>query len=221
MENTLPKTKFLRIFRGLPVITKIGIGMLISKIKGYKFWLAGTKEDLRRVFRIRYEVYRENGYILENPTHEFKDLYDQYSTSFLAADRKGNIIGSMRLTKYFPLALPAEHYFNINLDIIDKARTAEPSRLVVKRELRKGNRLIILGLGIIAYRYSKKHNIRWWIATLPERLADSLKRDFKMNFSLIPSKKPTLENLEGRKEIQGYFDKKNLQPYVIDLQEMT
>ena len=68
MENTLPKTKFLKFFRGLSTITKVGIGMLISRLKGYKFHLAETEDDLRKVFKIRYEVYQESGYILENPT---------------------------------------------------------------------------------------------------------------------------------------------------------
>jgi len=217
----LPKTKFLKFFRVLPIITKVGISVFVSWLKGYRFRCAETENDLNKIFKIRYEVYRESGYIPENLRHEFRDLHDQCSINFLATDRKGNIIGAMRLTKHSPLALPAEHYFNINLDIIDKTKAVEPSRLVVKKELRKGNRFITLGLGVVAYQYSKKHNIQWWVATLPEKLANSLKRDFKINFSLILSKEPTPENLESRKEIQGYFDKKNLQPYIIDLQEMT
>lgn len=212
-----PKTLFLKIFRSMPVKLKIIFGVIIIKIKGYTFSIADNEEDLNNVFKIRYQIYFSEGYIQEKDNLMFSDKHDKYSANFIARDKSGKPIGAMRLAMHNPFGFPAEMYFNIKCDIDDKQTVAEPSRLVVLKELRKGSRFIMLGLAMIAYKYSKSHNIKYWIATLPEKLALSFARDFNFKFDRIDELPPSEENIKNRTEIAGYFKKEKLLPYLLKL----
>jgi len=212
-----PKTVFLKIYRSMPVKLKIVLGVIIIKFKGYKFTTAENEEDLNNVFKIRYQIYLAEGYIQERHDLIFNDKHDKYSANFIARDRSGKPIGAMRLAMHNPFGFPAEMYFNIKCSITDKETVAEPSRLVVLKELRKGSRFIMLGLAMIAYKYSKSHNIKYWIATLPEKLAISFERDFNFKFEHIDEFPLSDENITNRSEIAGYFKKEKLLPYILKL----
>jgi len=188
------------------------------KCNFYSFRLASSSDDLRKVASLRYKIYKENRYISDEvaSSGEWMDAYDTYSVSFLAL-RHGVPIGSLRLVLGSG-DLPVEHYFNITLSS-KRAEIAEPSRLVIEKNERGGKRLILFGLGYLAYKYSKKSGIKFWYGTLPSKLSGSF-RKLGLNFELIDEMAPTAQNLRHRIEIGGYFAKSDLKPYVLNLVEV-
>ena len=98
--------------------------------------------DLKRIFRLRYEVYAiEFGF--ENPA-DFpdkleKDAYDDHSVHFVALNTDDAVIGTVRMILHSPKGFPVEHAAEIT-GFHDKPapeHLTEVSRLAVSKRLRR------------------------------------------------------------------------------------
>lgn len=200
------------LFRNFPKFS-----LKILKIFGYRFCIANSEDLLKQVAHFRYKIYLEEGYIEKNNEGIFLDKYDSSSINFYALDKKDNIVGILRLTFDSSVGLPVENYFNIQNFNYERKNSAEPSRFAVEKAKRGGLRIIAIGLGLMALNYSKENGVNQWVVTIPEKLVNSFSRDFDLFFSKINCLPPTDINLNYRKEIQGYFNKKELQPFILKL----
>jgi hypothetical protein len=200
---------------------KIFIVLNYLRLLGFKFFIAKSEDDLKKVFLIRYQVYLNEGYIKKDICKDgyWKDAYDDYSINFLATNKKNEAVGAFRLTLNSEIGFPVENYFNLADLKIDKKSIAEPTRVVVKKEYRGNKRLVLFGLGAVAYRYCIKHNISFWYGTLPEKLVKSFKH-FGIEYIPVSEGEPTEKNLLSRKEIEGYFNQKKLRPYLANLRQI-
>lgn len=188
-------------------------------VKGYKWGQASTAEELRAVYKLRYDVYLEAGYIKPNSEELWKDEYDENSVNFYIKDKEGIYVGAIRLTLGSGKGMPVESYFNLKKKIVGRDHVVEPTRLVIKKEMRGGKRYLMFALGSLIYQYSRKKGITHWYATLPPKLASSFTR-FGVEFRKLEQDTPTAKHLEARKEIAGYFEQQKLQPYLLDLNDV-
>lgn len=107
----------------------------------FRFREAGP-EDLKKIFRLRYEVYAlEFGF--ENPS-DFpdkleQDKYDAHSIHFVALDEYDEVIGTVRMILNSEKGFPVEHASKIT-EFHDKPKSdhiTEVSRLAISKALRR------------------------------------------------------------------------------------
>lgn len=99
--------------------------------------IAETQEELESVFRLRFETYTEELGSFKKETlagGKEIDKYDQYSVHIIA--KHGEVtIGTLRLIKDSPYGFLMEEAFELPKNI-DRSRTVEHSRGIVKKEYR-------------------------------------------------------------------------------------
>jgi N-acyl-L-homoserine lactone synthetase len=79
---------------------------------GYRFLSAESREDLEKVWRLRYQVYYiELGDVPKNQSGLERDKYDDYAVSFLAVDENDRAVGTIRLVHNNPKGLPMDSDF--------------------------------------------------------------------------------------------------------------
>ena len=125
-------------------------------------------------------------------------------------------MGSVRLVLHSKKGFPTEHLFNFERPDIPGEKIAEISRLVIKKEYRGGNRIVMMGLMKILFEYAKKMDIEYLYANMPEKLKEYYS-SFGLELEELLEQEPTLENLKARGLIGGYFEKKILKPYLLDI----
>ena len=205
------KKKFIKTLK----LKGIAYALKISRLL---FKKAQTTEELNLVYKTRYEIYKNEGYIKENKEKLFKDKYDPYSVNFIIF-KNGKPLGTARLVFDSKIGFPTENLFNFKKPEINRKRTAEVSRLAIKKEFRGGDRLITMGLMKMIYDYTKKNNIEHLYVNMPERLREYFSR-FGLHFQNLKEMSPTKANLKERELIGGYFSQKKLKPYILDVKEM-
>ncbi len=102
--------------------------------------IAETKEDFEAIYRLRYDVYCEEMRSLDPkdyPDKKEMDKYDAYSTHIILR-LNGEIAGALRLIKNGPSGFLMEERFKLP-DFIDRSKTVEHSRGVIKKEFRGKN----------------------------------------------------------------------------------
>ncbi|MDX1608000.1 MAG: GNAT family N-acyltransferase [Candidatus Spechtbacterales bacterium] len=192
----------------------------LFKFSGIEVKIAENEEDLQDVFKLRYRIYKESGYINpeDYPDEIFKDPYDKYSINFLAL-YKNKPAGIVRLVKNSELGYTLEQYYNLELPA--KGRSAvEVSRLAVDREYRGGKRRIVIALMRSAFRWSKENDVKYWYMFMPEKLAKAFE-DLGGKFNLLEERELTEENKTARKSLAGYFEKTGAKPYVLSVKELN
>ncbi len=137
----------------------------------YYFKEAQTQNELKKLYRFRYEVYCVEQKFLkasDYPDKQEKDSYDEHSKHFIALNEKGDIVGTIRLilNSDFSKGLPIKNHPGFNKKISGTDKNTEISRLIVDKTVRNGD--IALGLYRIMYFYSKKYKIsNWYICVEP------------------------------------------------------
>lgn len=182
---------------------------------GFTFRVAKNQKDLDQVYRTRHEVYKNEGYIQPREKGVFKDKYDDFSVNFLALKR-GEPVGTVRLVLNSELGFPTENLFNFERPEIKQEKTVEISRLAVKKNFRGGKRPVMLGLMKEIYDFCRENNIKYIYANMPKGLADHFSR-YGVNFEELKKKEPTDKNIKERRLIRGYFDQKELNPYLFEV----
>jgi len=82
------------------------------QMNGYRFLSAESREDLEKVWRLRYQVYCiELGDVPKNQSGLERDKYDDYAVSFLAVDENDRAVGTIRLVHNNPKGFPMDSDF--------------------------------------------------------------------------------------------------------------
>jgi ubiquinone/menaquinone biosynthesis C-methylase UbiE/N-acyl-L-homoserine lactone synthetase len=103
---------------------------------GYRFLSAESREDLEKVWRLRYQVYCiELGFEPKNQSGLEKDVYDQYAMHFLAMDENNNVVGTLRFVQENPEGYPLDPYFPLAEYVRDHniPKAVEAGRFVIDK----------------------------------------------------------------------------------------
>jgi N-acyl-L-homoserine lactone synthetase len=119
-----------------------------SDTGGYKFMSADTTEDLKRVWRLRYEVYcLELGVEPENESGLMTDEWDdEYAVQLLALDESGTPVGIMRIVPNNPRGFQMEADFPLQeyMKAHGIVRAAETGRFVIRKGIASEARMMVL-----------------------------------------------------------------------------
>jgi N-acyl-L-homoserine lactone synthetase/2-polyprenyl-3-methyl-5-hydroxy-6-metoxy-1,4-benzoquinol methylase len=121
------------------------------EMNGYRFLSAETKEDLAKVFRLRYQVYCvELGVEPENDSGLHVDEYDEYGVHFLALDDNNRPVGTLRALPNNSKGFPMESDFSLTAYMSKKgiSRAVEGGRFAIKKALSPEARAIV-GFGLM------------------------------------------------------------------------
>jgi SAM-dependent methyltransferase len=113
---------------------------------GYRFIIAETREDLEKVWGLLYQVYcMELGVESEDPSGFLKDVYDEYSTHFLAVDEDDRPVGTIRVVPENPKGFPMNADFPLTEYVKAKgiSKGAEGGRFVIHKDVVRGARSTI------------------------------------------------------------------------------
>ena len=168
----------------------------------FTFKRVETRGELEEVFRLRYQVYCvECGYESseDHPGGSEKDEYDEHAVHFIALDRNGHIVGTVRLVTASEIGFPIERFCKTKLDttLVPRESAVEVSRLAISKLYRRrtgdglygatsaegdgastGHRRrpeIVLGLYKALYRESKWLGVVNWYAVMEKSLFHLLK----------------------------------------------
>lgn len=189
----------------------------ILKIGDTVFKKARTKKELNVVYRVRYEIYLDEGYIEENKKKIFKDKYDLYSLNFLVF-KQNNPIATYRLVLNSNTGLPAENLCNFEQPNYPGDQLAEVGRLAIKKGFRGGDRIITMGMIKIIFYYANELKIQGIYAGMPNKL-QKYYSSLGIKFKQLKEFPLNSRNLKERKSLKKYFKKTSAKPYLIDIEE--
>jgi N-acyl-L-homoserine lactone synthetase len=121
------------------------------EMNGCRFLNAESREDLEKVFRLRYQVYCvELGVEPENDSGLQRDVYDEYAVHFLALDENDKPVGTLRAVPNNPLGFPMEADFPLKdyMGANGILRAVEGSRFAIAKVLPTETRAVV-GFGLI------------------------------------------------------------------------
>lgn len=129
----------------------------------YKLFTAETREDLEKVWRLRYEVYcLDIGYEPTNPNGLEKDEYDDYATHFLALDENDRAVATMRFIPNNPKGFPMDLDFPLTeyLRTHSIPRALEGGRFIIHKNVAREDRPILaFGLYKCLFEYCKETGV--------------------------------------------------------------
>ncbi len=174
-----------------------------ARFHGYTFRVAQSAADLDAVYRIRWRVYEEAGYISRNkyPHQRMTDRYDAWSVNLLAFYR-GKAVGTLRLT---PLSKgsPVWELFRAK-QWPEPSKTMEMGRFAVVPEAR-GGRIVALGLIGKMSEWALRKRIEWWVGYAPRPL---LKIFYEVTrYEEIPMLPVGERERAARQKMVGYFER--------------
>jgi N-acyl-L-homoserine lactone synthetase len=120
--------------------------MYYFEADGYRFISAETKEDLDKVFSLRYQVYCvELGVEPEDRTGFLRDIYDEYATHFLAVDENNQPVGTMRVVPKNPMGFPMDSDFPLTeyMEVNGIPKGVEGGRFVIDKDVKREDRSTI------------------------------------------------------------------------------
>jgi N-acyl-L-homoserine lactone synthetase len=142
---------------------------------GYKFLSAETREDLEKVFRLRYQVYCvELGVEPKNDSGLQRDVYDEYAVHFLALDENDKPVGTLRAVPNNHLGFPMEADFLLTeyMKANGILKAVDVGRFAIHRDVpREGRVVIALGLFKCLGEFCEKNEINDLFATTQLKLA--------------------------------------------------
>jgi len=184
-------------------------------IMGIKIEFATNARVLESIGRFRKKIFLEKNYITNNSVPDiWLDRYDDTAVNIVAI-KSGKIVGAVRMIlKSNDIKLPVEKLFNLETEV--NTGVAEISKLAVDKNFRGGNRLVFLGMLFKIFSYSKKNNIKNWVAFMPVGLSDSIK-SLGINITELKYGNPDETHRQERKIMSGYFSKQKIGVYFFDL----
>ena len=125
---------------------------------------ATTREERAAVYRMRYRVYTELGWIKpeQYPNQMMEEPYDQ-NGKLLMALLDGELIGCLRCEFRSNGETSISQYFDLDTLKPPDIDILIVSRLIVDKRYQSGH--VLYPLFFKAYQYGRKHNIRYWFAT--------------------------------------------------------
>lgn len=188
---------------------------------GYGFRRARTDEERRAAFRLRHEVYSQEGFIRpeEFPSGEFQDAFDTVSVQILVSDPAGALVGTTRLVLPSELGFPTECFFDFEPPDVPREQLGEYGRLAIRDGHRGGGRGPMLGMLKAVFEVMIEQRIRQVFAFMPPKLATSYAA---LGCVSVPLRtRPTRpETLARRHPMRDYFARQEVAPVLFDLATM-
>jgi len=133
------------------------------EMNGYRFLSAEGREDLEKVWGLRYQVYCiELGDVPKNQSGHERDIYDDYAMHFLAVDEKGGAVGTMRFVHNNPKGFPMDSDFPLTdyLKTHGISRALEGGRFIIHKDVGRDARITVaFGLFKCLYDYCNETGI--------------------------------------------------------------
>jgi len=171
-------------------------------MENFIFKKVDSPQLLEQAFKLRFQVYCNECHFInpqDYPQNYESDEFDKDSIHFVALDSSNSVIGTVRLILPKVTKFPIEQHcptLKIDADTFDRTKTAEVSRLVISKLLRRraGDGLyyeqqvddfsgdsqsgvffrrvrpMAFGLYRIMYHESKRLGIRYWFALMEKKL---------------------------------------------------
>ena len=177
---------------------------LYARFQGYTFQIAKDATELEAIYRIRWKVYSETGYISSETFRgqRMVEQYDEWSVNFVGLYH-GEPVGTIRLT---PLSKGSPILKTFVVEAWpDPERSMEIGRFAVLPEVRH-TRMVALGLVGQMSMYSLQEKVEWWVGFAPRPLLRMYKHLFR--YEVIPTL-PSGEREEAtrRETVPGYFER--------------
>lgn len=150
----------------------------IAKRAQYSISVEDSSEHLQEIFKLRYRSYCLEEKFLdarEYPAEAESDKCDLFAYHIVARDRKGRIVGYLRLIPSDRCAAPTEEAFKLGT-IREKYadKFAEISRLILLKEFR--STLLFLDLLSFSYHYSISRGLLAWIGSVEEWMITNIRK---------------------------------------------
>lgn len=132
-----------------------------AQINGYMYGQAVDPETLKKAFRLRYDIYStEYGFEPVNCECLDHDAWDEISAIFVAMDKSGEIVGTVRLIDGGIYGVPMDYINGLNINPRLRYQNyicSEISRLAVN----KRNRVSYVAQNLISclFRYATKSGV--------------------------------------------------------------
>jgi N-acyl-L-homoserine lactone synthetase len=127
------------------------------EMSGYKFLSADSREDLEKLWRLRYQVYCvELGFEPTNNSGLERDIYDEYALNLLAVDENDRALGSIRFVYNSPRGFPMDADFSVTdyLKANGISKALEVGRFVIHKDVDRDSRMTVaFGLFKCLYDY--------------------------------------------------------------------
>lgn len=203
--NAKEMIRFIEIFL---IELAVKILDLIAYFQGYRVCKA-EGYHLEEVYKLRYRVYLESGYIERNKEEMFLEEYDHFSTSIIAI-KNNKIIGSLRVLFYNKISqLSTLDYYNVNLPKNDLYQYVDLGRWVNDpdyRSKKSKNPIVTILIGLKTYLYLLKSKKKFIIITLKHKLRLHIENIFKVKFTHPELLTLTERNKYFRSKFKGYFE---------------
>lgn len=188
---------------------------------GYGFRRARTEEERRAVFRLRHEIYSQEGFIRaeEFPSGEFEDAFDAASVQILVTDPAGALVGTTRLVLPSELGFPTERFFDFDPPDVPRRQLGEYGRLAIRADHRGGGRGPMLGMLKAVFEVMIEQRISHVFAFMPPKLATSYAALGCVSVPLR-TRPARPETLARRHPMRDYFARQEVAPVLFDLATM-
>lgn len=204
------------------------LARLIEKHVGHSFEFgsyhvsrSSTHLESLEIFRFRFEVYREAGYVEADDFSEplLTDEFDDAATQIAVRNENGGLVGATRFVPPSPLGFHTERIFDLDLPPIDPLRMAEFGRLAVRSNHRGGERLVMLAMLKAVFECMIDHGTTHVLAYLSPKLADSIALLGCKPLPMI-ARAPSARTIANRSLMKGYFASQHPIPVLYDLEAM-
>ena len=214
----------MRLLRKINLWLKTSLVDLLLKIYGVKIVEAKTEEQKKAVYRLRYQIYKEYGYIdpADFPNGEMRDEFDKKGINFLAFLRN-QPVGVIRIIKgnrkddFSPFQVWKVNFQKFSYPF---SKIAEISKLGILKHT-KNKHLIWWGLMKRVYMWSKRDGIDRWIFVTHSKLVSKIKEVFNTPVYEIPLKEKNI-NIEKVKKmgLQKYLEIYHPRPFYIKFEDI-
>lgn len=167
-------------FKRTPLIGSLRSALIERNfLNNFSFYTTSNEQELDEIFRIRFMVYCEEYRYLDSrnyPNHRETDEFDKRSLHLVVRHKTGNLAATARLIPDSPIGLPIEKHFKLDVQIPHDSRSqiSEVSRLIVARQYRRRDLLLVLIKGL--FLLTKNLNINDIFCVLDDKLLPHLKK---------------------------------------------
>ncbi|MEZ4279436.1 MAG: GNAT family N-acetyltransferase [Myxococcota bacterium] len=187
----------------------------------YRVTRSTTHLENLEIFRFRYRVFLESGFIAQNdyPSSSLTDEFDADATQIAVRDGHGQLVGVTRFVGPSRLGFHTQTVFDLELPPIDERRIGEFGRLAVHPDHRGSGRLVMMAMLKAVFECMIENRTTHVLAFLPTLLADSFSKLGCKACTLI-TREPSERVLRNRESMKGYFRSQRPQPVLYDLERM-
>ena len=187
----------------------------------YRVTRSTTHLDDAEIFRFRFRVYLESGFIAPNdfPEEILKDEFDNAATQIAVRDRCGLLVGTTRFVRPSIVGFHTEKLFDFELPPVNRFHMAEFGRLAVRTNHRGGERFVMLAMLKAVFECMIDNGTTHVLAFLSPKLADSF-AELGCKPLTLRALKPCERTLENRSAMKRYFESQSPLPVLYDLELM-